>query len=74
MFVAFRNSLNGVDVATKIQLFFKEVIDELKKVSWTTRRELVDSTIVVVVSIFILAVIIGVLDYVLTQALDKLIR
>ena len=58
----------------KVQLFFKEVVDELKRVSWTTRRELVDSTIVVVVSIFILAAIIGVLDYFLTLALDKLIR
>lgn len=59
---------------TKIQVFFREVIDELKKVSWTTRRELVDSTIVVVTSIIILATIIGVLDYFLTLALDKLIR
>ena len=74
LFVAFRNSLNGVDVATKIQLFFQEVMDELKKVSWTTRRELVDSTIVVVASIFILAAIVGVLDYFLTLALDKLIH
>lgn len=51
-----------------------DVIDELKKVSWTTRRELIDSTIVVVSSIFILAVIIGVLDYFLTLLLDKLIH
>ncbi len=58
----------------RIRQFVVDVIDELKKVSWTTRRELIDSTIVVVSSIFILAVIIGVLDYFLTLLLDKLIH
>ena len=59
---------------TKVRQFLQEVFGELKKVSWTTRRELVDSTIVVVSSILILAVIIGLLDYFLTLLLDKLIR
>ena len=57
-----------------MQLFFQEVVLELKKVTWTTRRELVDSTIVVVSSIFAMAVVIGVLDYFLTMFLDKVIR
>ena len=61
-------------VISKVRQFFQEVFDELKKVSWTTRRELVDSTIVVVVSIFVLAVVIGILDYFLTLLLDKLIH
>ena len=58
----------------KMQLFFQEVILELKKVTWTTRRELVDSTIVVVSSIFAMAVVVGVLDYFLTMFLEKVIR
>ncbi len=58
----------------KIRQFLKEVVDELKKVSWTTRKELVDSTIVVVSSIFALAVVVGILDYVLTNFLDRIIR
>ena len=58
----------------KTQLFLQEVVGELKKVSWTTRKELVDSTIVVVVSIFVLAVVVGILDYFLTMFLEKVIR
>ena len=59
---------------TKVQLFLQEVVLELKKVTWTTRRELVDSTIVVVSSIFAMTVVVGVLDYFLTMFLEKVIR
>ena len=59
---------------TRVQQFLQEVFEELRKVSWTTRRELVDSTIVVVASIFVLTVIVGILDYFLTLLLDKLIH
>ncbi len=62
------------NVFKRVARFFEEVIAELRKVNWTTRSELIDSTIVVIVSIFVMAVIIGVLDYFLTMFLDKVIR
>ncbi len=55
----------------KVVVFFKDVIEELKKVSWTTREELIDSTIVVLVSLAILAVFTGVVDWVLAVIIKK---
>ncbi len=43
--------------------FLNEVKLELKKVSWSTREELKDSTIVVLVSIVILGAFIGLFDF-----------
>ena len=69
-----KGSVGRLGLFKKIEQFLRDVATELKKVSWTSRRELVDSTIVVVASIFALAVIVGILDYFLTMILDKLIR
>ena len=69
-----RNTKGGWNLINKIRQFLKEVVEELKKVTWTTRKELVDSTIVVVTSIFALAVVVGTLDFILTSFLDKIIR
>ncbi len=69
-----RNAKSRWNFIARIRQFFTDVVGELKKVTWTTRRELIDSTIVVFVSIFFLAAIVGVLDFVLTKLLDKLIR
>ena len=51
----------------KIQKFFAEVIVELKKVSWSTRRELIDATIIIVISSAFLGVFIGATDFVLSK-------
>lgn len=44
------------------------VRSELKKVTWTSRKELVESTIVVVIAVLIVAVFLGIVDYMM-QAL-----
>lgn len=46
----------------KIKKFLKEVRFELTKVTWTTRQELIYSTIVVIVVSIILSIFIGVVD------------
>ena len=51
----------------KIRSFFTGVWIELKKVSWPTKKELFDSTIVVIVSVLILGVFLAVVDQVSTQ-------
>ena len=38
----------------QIQKFTSEVIVELKKVSWSTRQELIDSTLIVLTAAFFL--------------------
>lgn len=58
----------------KIKKFINEVISELKKVSWTTRKDLIDSTWVVVVSSFFLGGFIAICDFVLSKLLGLIIR
>jgi len=58
----------------KIVKFLNEVKSELKKVSWSTRRELVNSTVVVIVSVVILAVFIGVCDLIWSNLINFIIK
>ena len=58
----------------QVQKFFGEVVVELKKVSWTTRQELIDSTLVVLVSCAALGVFIATADFVLSRILALIIK
>jgi preprotein translocase subunit SecE len=57
----------------KIRIFVTEVLVELKKVSWPTRKELVDSTWIVLLSSIALAIFIGGTDFALSKFLSLLI-
>ena len=57
-----------------IRKFITEVVSELKKVSWTTRKDLIDSTWVVLVSSACLGLFIGVIDFVLSRIVASLIK
>ncbi len=48
--------------------FIKEVIAELKKVAWPTRQETVAYSIVVLVSVVVIAALIFAMDFVFTEA------
>ena len=50
----------------KIQKFLREVVAELRKVTWPTKDELIGSTIVTVVVSLIVAIFIGIVDRILT--------
>ena len=52
----------------------KEVRVEATRVSWPTRSELRDSTIVVIVTVLLVAVFIGVVDRALTFLVGLLFR
>ena len=58
----------------KIKNFFIEVVTELKKVSWSTRKEVFDATWIVLISSIMLGVFIGVTDLVLSKILGVIIR
>ena len=58
----------------KVRQFFTEVAGELKKVSWSTRRELLEATWIVLVSSAFLGVFIGTTDFVLSKLLSLIIR
>jgi preprotein translocase subunit SecE len=51
----------------KIKQYIKEVRFELTKVTWTTREELIYSTIIVIVVSIVLAVFTGVVDVALSN-------
>ena len=51
-----------------------EVKTEMKKVSWSTKKELIDSTRIVIVTVFLLAVFIGVIDFIISRAVNSVIR
>ena len=57
----------------KIKQFLKEVKFELTKVTWTSREELIYSTIVVIVVSIVLAIFIGLVDMVLSNLANILL-
>ncbi|MGO9527587.1 MAG: preprotein translocase subunit SecE [Verrucomicrobiia bacterium] len=58
----------------KVQEFVIEVWAELKKSSWPTRKELVDSTIVVIVTILVLGIFVALADLVFLRIVALLTR
>lgn len=51
----------------RIQRFVAETIGELRKVSWPTRQEAIRLTQIVIVVIFIMAAVLGGLDWVYSK-------
>ncbi len=56
----------------KIITFFQESFAELKKVTWPSREETTASTKVVIVSALIIAALLGLVDLILFQIMDRL--
>ena len=58
----------------QVREFVKEVKVEATKVSWPTRIELRDSTIVVIVAVLLVSVFVGAVDYVLQLGVRVVFR
>lgn len=58
----------------KVNKYFNDTMQELKKVAWPSKEELIGSTIVVVVMSILVAVFIGVVDQVLNKLVNLLIE
>ena len=50
-----------------IQRYFKETVGELRKVSWPTRKEATNLTVVVLVVTFVMSMYLGLLDLIFTR-------
>jgi len=61
-------------VLKKIQNFFIEVRAEMQKVSWSTREELIGSTGVVLMTMFLLSAFIGIADFFMSHLLKIVVR
>lgn len=56
-----------LSVFGRLALFLRQVVAELRKVIWPTRKELITYTIVVIVFVSIMAAIVALFDYVFTR-------
>jgi len=61
-------------MANKIGSFLHSVRSETKKVTWPSRAEIIRSTIVVIITIIVFAIIIGGIDIFFLQLLKLLLR
>jgi len=57
----------------KLTRFLREVRSELKKISWPSKKELTANTIVVLVSVFLAATVIWIIDGFFAQILKAFI-
>ena len=61
-------------MATTPVIFLKETRDELKKVVWPTRDEVIRLTSVVIIVSLIVGIFLGGIDYILTNLLTLIIK
>jgi preprotein translocase subunit SecE len=61
------------EATDKFTSFISEVGEELKKSAWPTRPELLESTVMVIVSVVMLAVFVGVCDLILMRLLKIIV-
>lgn len=57
----------------KLIQFFKEIEVELKKVTWPGRKEVINSTIVVLAAIFLISTFLWVVDLALQKFISQVI-
>jgi preprotein translocase subunit SecE len=58
----------------KLIKFLQEVRQEMKKVTWPTRKEISGSTIVVIITVFIVSIYLGIVDNILQQLMLRLVN
>ena len=59
--------MKSKNIIKQITNFFSEVKVEMQKVSWTTKEELTGSTVMVIITVLILALVIGIWDFILSK-------
>ena len=62
------------EIITAIRTFISEVHMELKKCAWPGRPELIESTVVVIVSVLIVSLFVGLSDVLLAGVMRLVIR
>lgn len=62
------------DSFRKVQFFLADVRNELRKSTWPTRGELMESTVVVILSVIFFSVFVGLCDAVLRPIIGLIAR
>lgn len=60
-----------MNITQKINIFFKEVWVEMKRVSWLSRKEVLRYTLIVLAFSAVVAVFLGGLDYIFTEIIRR---
>jgi preprotein translocase subunit SecE len=63
-----------MDFLRRAQEFVREVIAEFRKVTWPSRRELINSTVVVIAVTVVVALFLGSVDIVLAKIVEAILR
>lgn len=58
----------------KITKFFGEVKTEMSKVTWSTREELVHSAIIVLTVMIVMAIFLGIVDFIFARIVHTFLR
>ena len=61
-----------MSIFAKIRMFFLSTAEEMKKCTWPTRDQLIESTLLVLVTLVILAVYVAGIDFVLIKIIKWL--
>ena len=77
--MAWKDSLTGIGSTVKswpgrIRQYLREVWAELQKVSWPLRNEVVSTTIVVIVTVFLFGFYLWIVDIALSWGVDQLFK
>lgn len=65
---------NELTFMEKVKGFFNEVVAELKKVTWPTRKQVTTSTIIVIVVVFLTAIYLNVVDLGFTYLMSLIFK
>ena len=58
----------------KITKFFGEVKTEMSKVTWSSREELVHSAVIVLTVMIVLAIFLGIVDFIFARLVHTFLR
>ena len=64
---------DGVKQPNKVVKYFKDLRSEFKKVVWPTKKQVVNNTLVVLVTMIVVGLFVGGLDFGLTALLDLIL-
>ena len=58
----------------RVQEFIREVLAEFRRVTWPTRQELINATVVVVAVTVLLAFFLGAVDVALARIVERILK
>jgi preprotein translocase subunit SecE len=63
-----------MDFLRRAQEFVREVMAEFRKVTWPSRQELINSTVVVITVTVVVSLFLGAVDVVLARVVERILR